>query len=388
MLYIKKKYIIIFLCIIILTSAISKIFFISSKKDTQSQETKILNSNIEEKASKELFSEYYEKANQKIKNMTLEEKIGQMLLVRLPNENQLQELEKYKFAGYLYFEKDFQNKTEEVVKNEIQSLQKVSDIPLLIAVDEEGGKVVRISSNSKLVKEKFKSPRELYMSGGFEEIKRDTVNKSKILYNLGINLNLAPVIDVSTKREDYIYERTLGEGTRLTAIYAETVIKASKDTKVSYTLKHFPGYGNNKDTHKQNSIDTKTYKEILTFDIPAFRVGIEAGAEAIMVSHNIVTSIDENNPASLSKKVHDILRSNLHFTGIIITDDLAMEAVKNDEDATVKAVLAGNDLIITTDYIKSVETVKRAVQDGKIKIEIINNAVRNIIAWKYYKKML
>lgn len=107
-----------------------------------------------------------------------------------------------------------------------------------------------------------------------------------------------------------------------------------------------------------------------------------------MVSHNIVTSIDQDNPASLSKKMHDILRDELGFTGVIITDDLDMGAVSSDKDAVVKAVLAGNDLIIVTDYKASIESVKRAVEEGRIREEEINEKVLNILAWKYYKEMM
>lgn len=270
----------------------------------------------------------------------------------------------------------------------MDELQKVANIPILTAVDEEGGKVVRISSNSNLVKEKFKSPMELYNVGGFENIKQDTIEKSNLLRNLGINLNLAPVVDVCTSSSDFMYERSLGQGTELTSTFAKTVINASKGTKVSYTLKHFPGYGNNLDTHTGSSIDKRSYEDILKNDLPPFIEGIKSGAESILVSHNIVISIDKDNPASLSIKVHDLLRKDLEFTGIIMTDDLDMGAVSSDKNATVKALQAGNDLIITTDYEDSIASVKKALQDGEISEDTLNNAVARILAWKYYKGLL
>ena len=337
---------------------------------------------------KEIFEDYYEMANEKLSEMTLEEKIGQMLLVHYLEENAVEEVDKYKFGGYLFFEKDFKDLAKEEVKEKIRKTQEVSEIPLLIAVDEEGGKVVRVSSNPNLVNERFKSPRELYQIGGFEKIKEDVIEKSKILYDLGINLNFAPVVDVSTNEEDYIYPRTLGEEAKLTAEYAKSVILASKGTNVSYTLKHFPGYGSNKDTHIDSSSDNKSYEEILKNDIPPFSLGIEAGAEVIMVSHNVVTNIDNDNPASLSKKMIDLLRNELGFSGIIITDDLNMGAVKNDKDAVIKAILAGNDMLITAEYKNNIENIKRAVNDGTINESIIDNAVRRILAWKLAKKMM
>lgn len=107
-----------------------------------------------------------------------------------------------------------------------------------------------------------------------------------------------------------------------------------------------------------------------------------------MVSHNIVNSIDSENASSLSKKVHDLLRNELEFTGVIITDDLDMGAVTSDKDAVIKAVLAGNDLIIVTDYEASIQAVKRALEEGKISENEINGKVLNILAWKYYKGMM
>ena len=333
----------------------------------------------------EIFADTYKKAQDILDTLSLEEKIGQLFLVRYPEENAKDLLASYKFGGYILFEKDFKNKTKSEVQSELAELKDILDIPLIIAVDEEGGKVVRVSSNSNLTSERFKSPGELYDIGGFDQITQDTIEKSKILYDLGINVNLAPVVDISTNESDYIYQRTLGKDSRLTSIYARTVIEASKEGKVSYTLKHFPGYASNKDTHSGISVDNKLYEEIIDNELLPFRAGVEAGAEAIMVSHNIVTSIDKENPASLSEKVHDMIKSELGFTGVVITDDLDMGAISNIDNAPVKAVLAGNDLIIVTDYEKSINVVRTAVANGEITEEMINKHALQVLAWKYYK---
>lgn len=335
-----------------------------------------------------IFSNYYTLAYNKLKTLSLDEKIGQIFLVRYPDTNAKELLKKYNFAGYVFFEKDFRNKNEVEVQTMMKELQSVATIPILTATDEEGGSVVRVSSNPNLVSSKFKSSQELYASGGFDLIKEDTITKSKILNNLGINLNLAPVVDVSTNPSDYMYQRSLGQGTELTSTYAKTVISASKNTGVSYTLKHFPGYGNNADTHTGSSTDSRSYDDILNNDIPPFEAGINEGAEAVLVSHNIVASIDSSNPASLSPSVHNLLRNNLGFTGIIITDDLDMAAVSNIDDVTLKAVLAGNDLIITTDYEESINSVKRALANGTISESYIDKLAFRVIAWKYYKGLM
>lgn len=335
-----------------------------------------------------IFSNFYILANNKLKTLSLEEKIGQLLLVRYPETNAKEALKKYKFAGYIFFEKDFKDKTKVEVQNMIKELQDVANIPLLTAVDEEGGRVVRVSSNPNLASSKFKSPQELYKDGGFDLISRDTIEKSAVLKNLGLNLNLAPVVDVSTDPDDYMYDRTLGENTKLTSTYAETVIEASKGTDVSYTLKHFPGYGNNDDTHTGITTDNRSLEDIKENDLPPFKAGIDKGAESVLVSHNIITNLDDKNPASLSASVHNLLRNDMNFTGIIITDDLDMKALDNIDNKVVKAILAGNDLIITTDYEESIKEINNALEDGTITEALIDKLAFRVLAWKYYKGLM
>ena len=335
-----------------------------------------------------IFKNYYVKAFTKLQELSLDDKINQLLLVRYPKDNGQSLLEDKQFGGYVFYERDFKNKNKEEVSNIMNNLQKVANIPILTAVDEEGGDVVRISSNKQLSEEKFKSPQVLYQEGGLELIKEDTLKKSQLLKELGINLNLAPVVDISTNKSDYIYRRTLGLDALYTKEYAKTVINASKNTGVSYTLKHFPGYGNNIDTHLSSSVDNRSYADLLSNDLEPFIEGINEGAEAVMISHNIVNSIDPENPASLSLKIHELLRNDLHFTGIIITDDLAMGATKNIKDNGYKAIKAGNDLLITTNYQETFNSIKKALENNDLTMAEINQKVFKIIAWKYYKNLL
>lgn len=334
-----------------------------------------------------IFSDYYNYAYNKLKTMSLDEKIAQLLLVRLP-DNPKEALKEYQFGGYIFFEKDFRDKTKEQVKTMIKELQDISKIPLLTAVDEEGGNVIRVSSNPNLVSEPFKSSQELYNQGGMPSISKDTIQKSEVLYNLGLNLNLAPVVDVSTNSSDYIYPRTIGQNTDITSTYAKTVISASKSGKVSYTLKHFPGYGNNLDTHTGASIDNRTLEEIRQNDLPPFESGIKAGAEAVLVNHNTMSNIDSNNPASLSSTVHNILRNDLNFSGVIITDNTDMSALNSISKVNVKALLSGNNMIITTDYETSMNEIKKAVNDNEISQNLIDELAFKVIAWKYYKGLI
>ncbi len=342
---------------------------------------------VEIEENNDLFKDYYDLADKKLSTMSLDEKIGQILLVRYPDDNQIADLKKYNFGGFVFFSKDFKDKDSDEVKKMINDLQSNSKIPLLTAVDEEGGKIIRISNNDKLVKEPFKSPRDLYKEGGFDLIKEDTINKSKVLYNLGINLNLAPVVDIATSSSDYMYDRSIGLDADDTATFAKTVIEVSKNKGVSYALKHFPGYGSNSDTHLDSSTDTRTLEEIMEKDIVPFKSGIEAGAEAVLISHNTVKSI-EDTPASLSKKVNNLLTDDLNFSGVVISDNLDMGAVAGIKDVIVKAILAGNDLIITTDYASQINDIKEALENKSLTESEIDAHARKILAWKYYKGII
>lgn len=327
-----------------------------------------------------IFSKFYTQAYNTLNTLSLDEKIGQLLLARYPEKD----INNYNVAGYVFFEKDFKDKTKEQVINMIDSLSKTAKIPLLTAVDEEGGKINRISTNPNLSASPFKGSKEIYDASGLDGIMEDIKNKSKLLSSLHLNVNLAPVVDMSTDTKSYIYDRTIGYGVDITSKYADTVIFASKGSEVSYVLKHFPGYGDNTDTHNGESTDDTPYDEIINNNILPFKAGIEAGAEAVLVSHNKFTSIDAT-PATLSSAIHNLLRSNLGFTGVIITDDLDMGATKNISDRYVNALLAGNNLLIVTDYDAAFKQIKSGIESGKVTEDYINKVVLRNLAWKYYK---
>lgn len=326
-----------------------------------------------------------DKIEEYIANMTLEEKVGQMFMVRHPLDSGEDYITKYHLGGYIFFARDFEDKTKEEIVNMITSYQEASKIPMLMGVDEEGGTVNRLSKYSKFRTEPFKSSQELYQEGGFELIEKDTIEKAHFLQSFGINTNFAPVVDVSTNPTDYMYKRSFGQNATLTSEYAEVVVSAMKKSGIASVLKHFPGYGNNVDTHTGISIDDRSYETFLENDFLPFMAGIESGADIVLVSHNIINSMDSENPASLSKKVHDILRNELNFKGVIITDDLQMDAIYDyvdNEEAAIKAILAGNDLICTTDFETQIPAAIAAVQNGTISLKQIDESVYRIIKLK------
>ena len=224
-------------------------------------------------------------------------------------------------------------------------------------------------------------------------IQSDADEKATLLYELGIDVNLAPVCDISTNKSDFMYSRSLGEDAKTTADYVRIVTELSQKRGVSVTLKHFPGYGSNSDTHTGSSVDSRTIDDLKKNDLIPFEAGIKAGAHLVMVSHNTVNCIDENNPASLSPDVHKLLRKDMGFTGLIITDDLSMGAISNykgEETPVVAAVIAGNDLLIINSSMieSSISSIKAAIESGKITEDMINRAAFRIIAWKYARGMM
>ena len=322
-------------------------------------------------------------------SMTLEEKVGQLFFVRCPETNAVEDISTYHLGGYLLFGRDFKDGdnwlTKEQFLEKIQSYQDAAEIPLFIGSDEEGGTVTRASRNPNLFSETFKSPQKLNYIGGIEEILRDTDTRSRELRALGINVNFAPVCDVSTDPKDFIYDRTLGQDANMTADYVRLVVPAMTEGGTLPVLKHFPGYGNNVDTHTGIAVDQRPMETFENSDLLPFQAGIDAGAPFVLVSHNIVTCMDADLPASLSPAVHKVLRETCGFEGIAITDDLAMDAVQayaKNGAVAVMALQAGNDMIITTDYRTQIPAVIAAVQDGTLDESVIDNACLRVLRCK------
>lgn len=326
-----------------------------------------------------------EKVREILEKMTLEEKCGQIFFARCPDKDADLDAGIYHLGGYVLYARDFKGKTPKQVQDTIQSYQDAAQIPMLIAVDEEGGIVNRVSLYKQFRPKPFESPQSLYNKGGFELVRGDTKEKAQLLKRLGINVNLAPVCDVSTDKADYIYPRTFGKNAQETSKYVSTVISEMKGNAIGSVLKHFPGYGNNKDTHTGSSLDTRSLDTFESSDFLPFKAGIDAGAESVLISHNIVSCIDPEMPASLSPEMHRILRENLGFDGVIMTDDLSMKAISQyaeSETTAVLAIQAGNDMLLCTDYKTQISSVLDAVKNGRISQQQVDNAVSRILCWK------
>ncbi len=336
--------------------------------------------------AKDTEQEKFEKrAEEILETMTLSEKIAQMLIVNIP-ENAKEVQKEKQYGGYLLFASTFKNSNKDKIKNKIKGFQNVSKINMFIAVDEEGGSIVRISKYKQFRKKPYKSPRTVYKNGGWKGIKNDAKNKSDFLKSLGINTNFAPVADVAYNKNNFIYNRSFSTNVNSTSKFVKLTVKEMNNKKCVSSLKHFPGYGNNGDTHKNVIVDKRSKKTFQTRDLKPFKEGIKADAPMIMVSHNVVKCFDKKNTASMSKKVHDYLRKDMGFNGIIITDGLAMEGVRkkygSNAEIAVKAVKAGNDMLCTPYGAVSINAIKKAVDSGEIKETRIDESVKRILIVK------
>lgn len=322
--------------------------------------------------------------------MTDAQKIGQLFFARRPDSGADALMAQYQLGGYLLFRRDFQDNagewlTEDAFRAQMEQDQNAAILAPFFGVDEEGGTVCRASQNPNLFSQKFASPQKLYKNGGMDAIRQDAQSKSAGLLALGININFAPVADVSTDSSDFIYARAFGQDAEQTAEYVTAVTEEMRTAGMGSVLKHFPGYGSNGDTHTDVITDSRPREQFEQSDFLPFQAGIQAGATAVLVSHNIVECMDDTLPASLSPAVHQVLREELGFTGLIFTDDLAMDAVRqytDDGSAAVLALLAGNDMVVTSDPVGDIAAVQLALEDGTLTWEQVEQSCLRILKTK------
>lgn len=321
----------------------------------------------------------------KISRMTVEEKVGQLLYVNCRGNDMTEAINDYHIGGVLLFGVDFDGKTKDEVKADIKAMQATAKIPLIIGTDEEGGTVVRASDNPNLRESAYLSPSETFANGGWSAVEDDAYDKAEFLLSLGVNVNMAPVCDITSAPDSFMYYRSFSSDAASTSRFVDTVVKASKAKHLGTVLKHFPGYGDNGDTHYSSATDSRLYSELQNNDFLPFQAGIKAGADSILVSHVTVNSIDSENPASLSEPVHEVIRDTLKFDGVVMTDDLdmfAVDALDIYEPLSVVAFKAGNDFLCCGDVETEYNALLTAVQNGEITTDRLDESVKRILIWK------
>ena len=325
-----------------------------------------------------------------LKKMTITEKIGQMIMVGVygkeTNEDIIYSLNQYHFGGIILYARNIDNKDQ--VKNFVSQLQDKANekVPLFISIDEEGGDVSRLK---QIDNNAAPSQREIGESGDIHLAQKWAMETAKKLKSLGVNVNFAPVADIGSPDT-----RSFSNDPRIVVDFLGSAAKGYEEENFIYCIKHFPGIGKRvTDPHQEiSSIDVsrETLEEEDIFPFKSIIDNHSAEKFMIMVSHLKYPAIDEENSATLSYKVMtELLRKELGYKGIIITDDLEMGAISNHNsfnEVGVNAIKAGADiLLICHDYQHEQEVylgVLEAVQNGEITEERINESVRRILKSK------
>lgn len=338
-----------------------------------------------------------------LENMSLEEKIGQLFIVnfelldkkkgnyyefRKLTKQMKKNIEKYSPGGVIFFARNIE--TREQTIQFVEDLQKVSKYPLFISVDEEGGEVTRIAQNDNMYLTKFPNMEKIGKTENEEYAYNMGATIGKEIAQLGFNLNFAPVTDVKTNElNTEIGSRSFGNEPKEVAKYVKQVVKGLQDENVSATLKHFPGQGDTeKDSHNGAVNVENNIERLRKIDFVPFKAGIKAGADFIMVSHISISKVTENTlPASLCPLVmQEILRKELGFNGIIITDAMDMKAITKNysaKKAAIAAIKAGADIVLMPDNLEGAyKGILKEVKKGRIKESRIDESVRKILAVK------
>lgn len=333
-----------------------------------------------------------------ISNMTLEDKVAGLFIVTpealtgvgtatQAGDGTRDALSEYAVGGLIYFDQNILDR--EQITEMLSSTVSMSKYPIFLAVDEEGGSVSRVAKSGIDVIQ-VGDMAQIGASGDASQAYEAGLNIGTYLKELGFNLDFAPVADVAVSEDSALGDRSFGSDTQLVAEMVSNVVDGIEGTGVSSCLKHFPGLGDTtEDTHDGRVETTKTLDEMRESDFIPFKAGIDAGADFVMVSHVTVPAVGEDAvPSSLSRTIMtDVLRNELGFQGVIVTDALNMGAVSEyytSEEAVIMAVDAGADmLLMPDDFVASYNALLAAVQEGTIPEERINESLRRIYRIKY-----
>lgn len=337
----------------------------------------------------------------KLTTMTLREKVGQLFWVRPetldfslnPEKKTLtqtmrQNLEQYPVGGIAVFKKNIQDENQ--LSSLIADFQSASKIPMIVAVDEEGGAVARLANHEAFSLPKYTSARDIGKTGDPEQARQMGRTIGGYLRFYGFNLDFAPVADVdSNPANPVIGRRAYSTDAQQAAQMVAAAVEGFHEAGMLCTVKHFPGHGDTgQDSHYGTATSYKTWEEMKAMEMLPFEAGIAAGADVVMTAHiTTPNATTDGLPASLSyTMITERLRGELGFQGVIVTDALGMNAIKNHftpAESAVAALRAGVDvLLMPSDLRAAFDGVVQAVEDGTLSEERLNESVRRILTLK------
>lgn len=332
--------------------------------------------------------------------MTREEKVYQLFVVypsalsgvrkvTAAGEKTRQGLEKYPVGGLIYDKSNMVSK--EQVREMLEKVQTYTRIPLILTCDEEGGRVSRLMSTVGTTQV---GPMYEYREEGTAVAKANAGILAGDLTALGFNMDLAPVADVWSNPENTVIgDRAYSDDFQQAAELVAAAVAGFQEGGVACTLKHFPGHGDTSaDSHYGSVYVYKTLDELRAQELLPFQAGIDAGADAVMMGHLIIADVEEEPALFSHRLVTELLREEMGFQGVVITDGLQMKAMTDYYDSgeiAVKAIQAGVDMLLCPQDLKTAaDALLRAVESGEIPEERLEESVRRILTLKKERGIL
>ena len=369
---------------------ILSISLLACNRDNEAQEDISMDENpIEEE--KELVEEK-DSIQEMISNMSLEEKIGQLLIVGIDNEvfsdRELYQLNTNKVGGFIFFSRNIRDEDQFLTIVNQLKVENPSEIPLFLAIDEEGGMVSRLSSFYGNLPD-VKSLGDLNK----EEVSYEYgVNLGKRLSQLGLNLNFAPVLDINSNPDNpVIGSRSFGNTAEIVEKHGMEVFQGIESQGIISTVKHFPGHGDTSvDSHYNLPIVNKDKEELMELELRPFIKAIEEEIEMMMIAHILYSALDSETPSTMSETImQDLLRTELGYENIIISDDMTMGAITENytiEVASVEFLKNGGDILLICHGEDNpslvIEAIKDSIENDEITIDEIEEKVYRILSLK------
>lgn len=327
-----------------------------------------------------------------LSDLSLEEKVGQMIFAGIKGTDITNETKKiistHQVGGIILFKDNLKNANQSVsLLNAIKQENTNNKVPLFLGVDEEGGRISRLPELMKLpTNEELGKRNDISLSYNIGKL------LGKELSAFGFNLDFAPVLDINSNPDNPIIgDRSFGTDAELVSELGLQMMKGIQSEQVISVIKHFPGHGDTAvDSHKELPIIQKSLEELQALELIPFKHAVEQGAEVVMVGHILLPKIDSTYPASISERIiTDVLREQLGYEGIIITDDMTMKAILNNleiGESAVSAVKAGNDIVLVAhnyaNVKKAIDSIIKAIEDGEITEQRIDESVKRILSIK------
>lgn len=335
-----------------------------------------------------------------LRSLSVEERLGQLIFPAIMKDRagrsitavtaEVRELiERVQPGGLILFGPNFT--TLEGTRALLDELQTLSEIPLVFAVDQEGGLVSRLTESSQLPATRIPGAATVGAAGSEELARRLGEVIGAELRSLGIVMNLAPVADVNTNPENpVIRDRAYGSDPEKVADIVAAVVEGIQSQGVAAVLKHFPGHGDTyDDTHLSSATVYHDLERLRAVELVPFEAGIAAGARGVMSGHISVPEVlGSEEPATFSSELlNELLREELGFDGLLITDSLSMAALINyysQEEIVYRALEAGNDVLLRPLYAhRAYDALLAGVASGRVSEEQVDESVRRILRFKF-----